>query len=73
MVLGLLIVFIAAIIPNIAEGNEIDCGCFGPLVQSKVGIGLLIRDVIMLALTLVLFTNAIHRFSLDNILFSRTD
>ncbi len=41
MVMGLLIVFIAAIIPNIVEGNEVDCGCFGPLIHSKVGSELL--------------------------------
>ena len=71
VVIGLLIVFIAAIIPNLAFGSEIECGCFGPLSQSKVGVGLLIRDVIMLALTLIIFTQEIHKISLDNLITNR--
>ena len=73
LVMGLLIVFIAAIIPNVAEGNEIDCGCFGPLMASKVGVGLLLRDIVILALTMVIFKDGIHEISLDNILFDKSD
>jgi uncharacterized membrane protein YphA (DoxX/SURF4 family) len=66
MVIGLLIVFIAAMIPNIVEGNEIECGCFGPLSQSKVGVGLLLRDIVLLGMTLAVFTEEVHIYSIDN-------
>ena len=71
MVIGLLTVFIAAIIPNLAFGSEIECGCFGPLSQSKAGVGLLIRDVIMLGLTLIIFTQDIHKISFDNLVTNK--
>jgi putative oxidoreductase len=73
VVIGVLIIFIAAIIPNIAIGNEIDCGCFGPLSQSKVGIGLLVRDFIMLGLTLTVFSQQTHKLSLDNLIVNNRD
>jgi len=68
---ALLIVFIAAMIPSIVIGNEIDCGCFGPLSQSKVGVGLLFRDVVMLTLVLLIVAQQSHRFSLDNLMFAK--
>jgi uncharacterized membrane protein YphA (DoxX/SURF4 family) len=71
VVIGLLIIFIAAIIPNIAFGNEIDCGCFGPLSESKVGIGLLVRDFIMLGLTLAVFSQQTYKLSLDNLIVNK--
>ena len=66
VVIGLLIIFIAAIVPNIANGNEIDCGCFGPLSQDKVGTSLLIRDVVMLGFALVMYTQGSHKNSHDH-------
>ena len=65
---GLLIIFIDAIIPNLAIDSVIDCGCFGPLVESKVGFGLLIRDFILLGLSLVLYAQITHRWALDNLI-----
>jgi len=50
---GLLIIFIDAIVPNLAIDSVIDCGCFGPLVESKIGFGLLIRDFILLGLSII--------------------
>jgi len=49
----LLIVFIAALIPQLAINNEIDCGCFGPLMHETVGTELLIRDLLMLGLSVL--------------------
>lgn len=41
-------IFIAAIIISLARGLNIDCGCFGTVDGSKVGISKLIEDFIIL-------------------------
>lgn len=63
----LLIIFLAAIIPVLTTGQEIDCGCFGSLSHDRVGSGLLIRDVILLGLAAFLYMEKSHKWSLDNV------
>jgi uncharacterized membrane protein YphA (DoxX/SURF4 family) len=68
IVVILLIIFLAAIIPVLATGQEMDCGCFGSLSHDKVGSGLLVRDVILLGLAAFLFVEKSHKWSLDNVI-----
>ncbi|MBI4811292.1 MAG: DoxX family protein [Ignavibacteriales bacterium] len=68
VLMGLLLLFIAVIIPQIAVGNVIDCGCFGPLADSKVDVTLIIRDVFLSILTFILFNQNKSRFSLDSLI-----
>jgi uncharacterized membrane protein YphA (DoxX/SURF4 family) len=60
VVIGLLILFIAAIIPNIAMGNDLECGCFGPLSEDKVDSMLLVRDIGLLSLALIIYKQDEH-------------
>jgi putative oxidoreductase len=68
---GLMIVFITAIIPPLTTGSLIDCGCFGTVLESKVDFGLLIRDVIILSLILIIFTQDVHKLSIQTLLKKR--
>ena len=68
VVIGLLIIFIDAIIPNLAIGNVEECDCFGSLVRSHVDIGLLVRDIFMLCLAVIIYGQASHIVALDNII-----
>ncbi len=70
IVAALLIIFIAAIIPIILSGEAVNCGCFGPSDYDKVGVWLLIRDVILLTLTLFIYSEESYKYSIDN--FRRT-
>lgn len=44
----MMVIFIAAIIIALARGLNIDCGCFGTIDGSKVGIQKLVEDFIIL-------------------------
>ena len=51
-----LIAFIAVIVPNLGSQDLIsDCGCFGGLLDSRVGPGLLLRDLALLAAAAALY------------------
>jgi uncharacterized membrane protein YphA (DoxX/SURF4 family) len=51
-----LIAFIAVIIPNMGSEDLIsDCGCFGGLLDSHVGTGLLLRDLFFLCAAVFLY------------------
>jgi uncharacterized membrane protein YphA (DoxX/SURF4 family) len=55
LVIGLLtVVFMIALVSVMARGFEIDCGCFGPQIQSTPQQALL-RNVLILALTHFVF------------------
>ncbi len=47
-------VFIVALISAIARGIDVECGCF-TIAESKVGWELIIRDLILLCMSLMLF------------------
>lgn len=68
IVVILLIAFLAAIVPVLTAGQEMDCGCFGSLSHDRVGTGLLVRDVILLVLAVFLYAEKSHKWSLDNLI-----
>ncbi|RMD97334.1 MAG: DoxX family membrane protein [Deltaproteobacteria bacterium] len=49
---ALLLLFIGAIASTIVRGLEIDCGCFGEAVEESTGWGVILRDLLFLALGL---------------------
>ena len=51
---ALLFVFIVAIIISIARGLNIDCGCFGTVEGSKVGLIKILENVGLLIIGLIL-------------------
>lgn len=51
---GLLVVFIIAISISMARGLNIDCGCFGTIEGSKVGLMKILENVGLLILGLIL-------------------
>jgi len=51
---GLLVVFITAITISLARGLNIDCGCFGTVEGSKVGLMKILENVGLLLLGLIL-------------------
>jgi len=51
---GLLVVFIIAITISLARGLDIDCGCFGTVDGSKVGLKKILENIGLLLLGLIL-------------------
>jgi uncharacterized membrane protein YphA (DoxX/SURF4 family) len=51
---GLLLVFIIAIAISLARGLNIDCGCFGTALGSKLGIQKILENIVLLILGLIL-------------------
>lgn len=51
---GLLLVFIIAIGISLARGLDIDCGCFGTIDGSKVGLLKILENIGLLLLSLIL-------------------
>jgi len=51
---SLLFVFIIAIIISIARGLNIDCGCFGTVEGSKVGLLKILENTVLLIIGLIL-------------------
>jgi len=46
---GLVSIFIIVIAVALLRGTTGDCGCFGPIGSEKLGLGLLIRDTLILS------------------------
>ncbi|MBI5476810.1 MAG: DoxX family membrane protein [Ignavibacteriales bacterium] len=67
----LLLVFIAAIIPIIISGDIVGCGCFGSIVEEKVDVYLILRDVIFLIFSLVVYQDINQKMSVDKIVSRR--
>jgi uncharacterized membrane protein YphA (DoxX/SURF4 family) len=61
---GLLIVFIIAVGISLARGLDIDCGCFGTVDGSKVGLMKILENVGLLLLGLILIKFDSKYFSL---------
>jgi len=61
---GLLIVFIIAVSISLARGLDIDCGCFGTVDGSKVGLMKILENVGLLLLGLILIKFDSKYFSL---------
>lgn len=71
VIICLLFIFIIAIIPIISTSKQIDCGCFGPLMQSRISIDLLIRDVLLLLFAIYIYSEGPSVYSIDRITLSR--
>jgi putative oxidoreductase len=61
---GLLVVFIVAIVISLARGLDINCGCFGTLEGSKVGLMKILENVGLVLLGLILIKFDSKYFSL---------
>ena len=62
---GLLVVFIIAVAISLARGLDIDCGCFGTVDGSKVGIMKILENTGLLILGLILIKFDSRFISLD--------
>jgi len=62
---GLLIVFIIAIIISLARGLNIDCGCFGTVGGTKVGVQKILENFGLLLCGLILIKFDSNFFSLS--------
>jgi uncharacterized membrane protein YphA (DoxX/SURF4 family) len=70
---ALLLVFVIALVSAIARGIDISCGCFSttPGEGHKVGIDLVVRDILMLAACVPIVRLGGGTFSLDGVLRRR--
>ncbi len=59
------VMFIIAIATALARGLDISCGCFETAEGGRIGLDLLIRDVLLLAAALVPLLIASDRWTLD--------
>ncbi len=67
---SLLLTFIAAIGYNLARGERFDCGCFDLArfgISEMIGLPLIARDAVLLAIALVLFRAKKHSASIEAI------
>jgi uncharacterized membrane protein YphA (DoxX/SURF4 family) len=62
---GLTLIFIVAISFNLIRGLEVNCGCFDVISGSKIGIDLLIRDILLLLAGILIMLEASPRLGLD--------
>jgi uncharacterized membrane protein YphA (DoxX/SURF4 family) len=46
---ALLLSFVAVISFAIAHGKAVDCGCFGSLESESLGLGVILRDILLIA------------------------
>jgi uncharacterized membrane protein YphA (DoxX/SURF4 family) len=61
----LMLTFLAAQGQAWARGLVVDCGCFGALEQSRVGLGTVLRDLVLGIPTFVMVARPARRLSLD--------
>jgi len=63
---GLLLIFIVAIVISLLRGLNIDCGCFGTVGGTKVGIQKILENIGLLILALILIKYDSNSFSLSH-------
>ncbi|MFQ5905416.1 MAG: MauE/DoxX family redox-associated membrane protein [bacterium] len=63
----MLIIFVIAISQALIRGIDISCGCFRPESEEKIGLGLLIRDIIWLFMCVQIMRFDSSRFSLSRL------
>ena len=63
--LGLLGVLIAAQVQAWARGLTVDCGCFGPLAHQQIGLGSVLRDLVLAIPTVLVLVLGAERLSVD--------
>jgi uncharacterized membrane protein YphA (DoxX/SURF4 family) len=64
---GLLVIFIASIFISILRGLDIECGCFGTVDGSKVGLQKILENVGLLLLGLILLKYGSKKLALKEI------
>ena len=69
---GLLVMFIIAIVINLARGQMPECGCFEFIIKSRVGVRLLVNDILLLTGTVLLVKTKTHALCLNDYLKRRT-
>jgi uncharacterized membrane protein YphA (DoxX/SURF4 family) len=65
---GLTLIFIAAISFNMLRGLEVNCGCFDVISGSKIGVELLVRDILLFIAGILIILEKKPKFSLDWVL-----
>ena len=63
--LGLLGVLIAAQVQAWARGLTVDCGCFGTLEHQQIGLGSVLRDLVLAIPTVLVLVLGAERLSVD--------
>jgi len=63
---GMLAIFSLALLSAYARGLQMDCGCFGPLVESSISLGSLARTLALTALSVLLACKGGGRWCLEN-------
>ncbi len=67
---GLMVIFVIAIVINMSRGVSLECGCFTVSSKAKShGISLIIRDIIYLIPGIYLMLSKSRRWMLDTITF----
>lgn len=69
----LMLLFLIALTQAWARGLSLDCGCFGTLVQEKVGFWAIVRDTALAIPSLVMLIWPARTLSLDRRLFGSPD
>ena len=69
----LMVLFLIALTQAWARGLVLDCGCFGSIVQEKVGPVAILRDMALGLPTLAMLIWPARRFSLDSRLLGKPD
>ncbi|HOE97346.1 MAG TPA: MauE/DoxX family redox-associated membrane protein, partial [Candidatus Sumerlaeota bacterium] len=64
LIAGMLCLFFVALASAVVRGLEIDCGCFGALMQGGIGWGSLARTLVLLGLAVLVFRRGPGRFAL---------
>ncbi len=66
---GLFLVFLFAIASAVLLGLDIECGCFGTTDAERVGLSVLLRDLLFLAATVPVWLSRQPMLRLDSIVF----
>jgi uncharacterized membrane protein YphA (DoxX/SURF4 family) len=65
---GLTLIFIGAISFNMIRGLEVNCGCFDVISGSKIGVELLVRDILLFIAGILIILEKKPKFGLDWVL-----
>lgn len=63
---AMLLLFLIGIIVEMAGGSNAACGCFGIIVQEKVGVSAIIRDLLLLSAAVWISFEKKHPWSIDH-------
>ncbi|MGE5479496.1 MAG: MauE/DoxX family redox-associated membrane protein [Chloroflexota bacterium] len=65
LALGMLVVFVLGIISAMAQGLNINCGCYSNIAQQKVGFGKILENLGLSAVALYLIYSKGDKYSAD--------